>query len=314
MAIIAGDDIGGAAIVLEAGIKDFAFTASGPRIYSVNGHVYFAFSDETGDYEANRSERFGKAHPFFVRSCVLIRAAEWRFVRQTCRQVLEKHEYPSGYELKWSFLWSLSSHERTGKRITRDKDYYFLRDWSSRQLLELYWDVLGVLQALDYVKVILSVTDNRTKSKIKASELMRFHLQEHMQRLEMEIQNEPDSLCVLFIDPCSRKRDEQLRDAYQTIAESGDLIAEYSHIKDSLNTEKSHHSIGVQLADIVGGAFAGCLRGYEKSRSLFLARIVPFLRRAPSGQTTGYGIREVPRSTAFREEIVRLVNKPGQDA
>ena len=76
----------------------------------------------------------------------------------------------------------------------------------------------------------------------------------------MELQEKVDNLCILFIDPISEEKNKHLRDHYHELFYSGDYIQKYKHIKDSLNIEFSHQSIGIQLADFISGCTIGALK------------------------------------------------------
>ena len=129
------------------------------------------------------------------------------------------------------------------------------------------------------------------------------HMQEIMQRLEMELQTKDENLCTLFIDPVSEETNKFLRDIYFELYQKGDFIKRYSHIKDSLNMEYSHQSVGIQLADYIAGSFGGFLRGFDISKTIFLNKIKKFLRTDSHGEVFGCGIREVPRNTLLRKQL-----------
>jgi len=92
------------------------------------------------------------------------------------------------------------------------------------------------------------------------------------------------------------------------MCQKGDFIQHYSHIKDSLNLEYSHHSVGIQFADYVAGSFGGFLKGYEKSKEIFNKRIRPYLRTGRNREILGFGIMEVPTSDKVRTHIMEKLN------
>jgi len=42
--------------------------------------VYFAFSDENGDYKQDRSQKFITSHPYYIRSTFLMLSSEWKML------------------------------------------------------------------------------------------------------------------------------------------------------------------------------------------------------------------------------------------
>ena len=113
----------------------------------------------------------------------------------------------------------------------------------------------------------------------------------------------PDEPHTVFIDPVSEETNKFLRDIYFELYQKGDFIKRYSHIKDSLNMEYSHQSVGIQLADYIAGSFGGFLRGFDISKTIFLNKIKKFLRTDSHGEVFGCGIREVPRNTLLRKQL-----------
>jgi hypothetical protein len=138
--------------------------------------------------------------------------------------------------------------------------------------------------------------------------MLKMHLQEHMQRIEMQIQTRSEeNLAVLFFDPVCENTDKLLRDIYFELFNSGDFIDSYKHIKDSLNIEHSHQSVGIQLADYISGAFSAFMKGrsspnYERGKQIFYKHVHPNLRKY-NGTIWGIGIREVPSDMNYRRKL-----------
>ena len=87
------------------------------------------------------------------------------------------------------------------------------------------------------------------------------------------------------------------------------LLKNYKFIKDSLNIENSHHSVGIQITDYISGAFSSILKAsidsdYSRGVKMFFDHVHPNLRRSWNGTIQGYGIREVPRCKANRDWLI----------
>lgn len=163
------------------------------------------------------------------------------------------------------------------------------------KLIGFVYSLLMLLSDLSYIKIIITVTSNRDCPRIKENEIYKMYIQEIMQRIEMELQNKEENLCVLFIDPISKEKNKIFRNIYFRLYQNGDFIEHYSHIKDSLNIEYSHHSVGIQLADYIAGSFGGFLKSHQISKNIFNNRKRPYLRIGDNGEILGFGIREVPK-------------------
>jgi hypothetical protein len=267
--------------------------------------TYFAFSDESGQYRDNASDNWCRRNPYYVRSAVLLDIESWRTLRSRFFALKkDKHGLPADREIKWSYIWSLHKHRQNNEGIPKRAPYYFLRNVSERKLLDFVSDSCELLNECNYCKIMFTVTFNNPNFTTTKAAIYKMHLQELMQRVEMEIQSELDNLAILFLDPTSRGVDRLIRDAYSEIYFSGDFIKQYSHIKDSLSFELSHHSFGIQMADYAAGIFCGFLRGFKDSQELFDRRICGLIRKDDkSDAILGYGIREVPRNQGVRNRL-----------
>lgn len=271
--------------------------------------IYFAFGDEHGAYERLRGKRFLKAHPFYLRVTVYFPAEQWKNLQTSFRQLKESYGLPVTKEIKWSFAWSLKSHQQTGKIIRPSDKYFFLRDYDPDRLQEFLASSVALLRNVAGTKAIVTVTDNATCPRVGFDRLLRMHLQESMQRIEMDMQIDPSHLCVLFIDPVSDEKDKALREAYAQLYQAGDLIKRYRHIKDSLNLEHSHHSVGIQMADYLAGAIGSALGGRPLGQQIYGNHVRHILRRHWSGRIGGYGIREVPGDKDVRASLLRTLGE-----
>ena len=135
------------------------------------------------------------------------------------------------------------------------------------------------------------------------TELLKMHLRALMQRVQMELQEDDSNLAVLFLDPVNDNIDSRLREAYSSIYMEDSYIRDFSCIKDSLNVEKSHQSVGIQIADYIAGSFNALIKksifphvDYGRGIRMFMNHIYPYLRRSVGGdELFGYGIVVVPR-------------------
>ena len=271
--------------------------------------TYFVFSDETGCYKQIRNDKFLKAHPFFIRASLIINSNDWLMLNQKFYQVKKCYGIPAENEVKWSYIWSLKK-DRENETLSKDKDYYFLKDFTEDNLIEFVKSCLGLLTECSYCKIIYTITlnDPNLTHRIDVQEIYRMHLQDTMQRIEMEIQNDDNNLAILFLDPINNNTDYLIRESYRRIYLSGDFIKKYKHIKDSLSFELSHHSFGIQLADYCVGVFNNALKGFSKSTDIFRTILWQFVRKGFDGNFMGYGVVEVPKNQKVRQILLEKIN------
>lgn len=274
--------------------------------------TYFCFSDENGDYKRDMSPKQLRTHPFYVRTTFIMNAAEWKELNSGFRKLKEKYNLPRSKEIKWSYLWSLRHFKKFEKVIHKKKDFKFLEYYDYHELINFVNDSLALIHAIKEKKVIASFTRNDSVPSINEKQMLAMHLQEHMQRIEMELQVEDGNLGVLFFDPISSEKNEMFREIYNDIFENGDFIQKYRFVKDSLNIENSHQSVGIQIADYISGAFSAVLKSgmgdYSSGIKMFNDHIKPYLR-VYKGDIFGSGIREVPKCKTTRKWIREQIEK-----
>lgn len=267
--------------------------------------TYFCFSDECGDYKPNMTEKQLKSHPFYIRTSLLINSNEWKILNTNFRELKKKYGFPTSKEIKWANLWTIRRFQTKREKIPERFGLQHIEHIDYHILINFVEESLALVNTLNEKKIIATYTKNSDKCPINEKSIITFHLQEHMQRLEMELQVDEGNLGVLFFDPVGNDKNEMFRHIYNELYENGDFIEKYKFIKDSLNIENSQHSVGIQIADYISGAFSSILKAsidndYSRGIKMFYESVYPNLRRDLYGKIQGYGIREVPKSEQTR--------------
>lgn len=275
--------------------------------------TYFCFSDECGDYKPYMTEKQKKIHPFYIRTTLIMNSNEWKFLNKEFKELKTKYGIPASNELKWAYLWTLRIHQIKNKPIPAKNEIKFLEQFDYHDLINFVEESIALINKLNEKKIIATYTNNKLNYGINEKSMIAFHLQEHMQRIEMELQVDEGNLGVLFFDPVSQDKNELFRQIYNELFEGGDFIEKYAFIKDSLNIENSHHSVGIQITDYISGAFSSILKAsidndYGRGVKMFFENVYPNLRRGYQNNIQGYGIREVPRSVPTRKWLVTQIN------
>lgn len=264
--------------------------------------VYFIFSDEAVDYSNSPSQRFLKAHPYFIRSGLVIKGEDWPSLRDGFNRLQNETGLPIDCELKWSHVSSIIQHRKRREPIPKDRDYSRFGCFSNEELLGFVKDTVGLLKTCDFCRIVYTLTDNNLVQQIAKNKLYKMHIQDLMQRTEMELQG-IEGLAVMFLDPKDETTDSLVRSAYTSIYHDGDFISSYLHISDSLSFLFSNQSFCIWFADYVVGIFNGFMRGYKESTELFKNQIWSLIRKNPIGNPLGWGICEVPKDSNVRDKI-----------
>ncbi|MDB2314734.1 DUF3800 domain-containing protein [Flavobacteriaceae bacterium] len=269
--------------------------------------IVFGFSDESGDYRPKRSENWVGKVPFYVRGTLLIDAENWKELFNRFNFIKRKYDLPDE-EIKWSYLWSLRSHQKTKAPVRDKEDYAFLKDFEYHHLIDYVEETLSILNQINSAEVVITLTSNKANNKFSLDHLFEMHIRSLLQRTEYGMNGDLNGFATLFFDPIDTKVSKRLRDTYQKIYKSGDFVKNYKHLKDSLNLEFSHHSVGIQVADFISGCTIGYLKQYSRSIQIFNKNIKPNLRTY-LGKIVGAGIIEVPTNKVVRKNIEKIMKE-----
>ena len=273
--------------------------------------TFFAFSDESGKYKSERSDRFLQRNPFYVRSTVLINSNDWKRIREEfCALKTQQLGISINDEVKWCHLWLIKRHEENGTPIPADKDYYFLRNHNYAELLNFVDCSLELLQGCNRCYMYFTVTFNKNTQDIAVDNMFRMHIQNIMQRIEYELQGDDENLCIIVLDSVDdTETDKHLRSSYQQVFYEDRFVEKYKTIVDSSLIDFSHHNTGLQLADFCAGIFNGFLRGFSDSTNLLKKRIFQYIRDKEE-KVIGYGISNIPsKITENRKFLERKIKE-----
>ena len=272
--------------------------------------VFFVFSDDSGKYKKERTDKFISKNPYYCRSAVLLEAHDW--IKLKDKFYLLKKDLLNidlQQEVKWSYIWSLFKHFQKGERIPRDKPYFSLSNHSLDLLIEFIRQILQLLNECRSCHIMLTVTFNdRKKTKpLEMKKIAKLHMSHVLKLAEKEMRKIPESVCVFFLNREEPALEKCLKEAFFEIYREG-FPHEYFHIKDSLNFEYFPQSFGSQLADYCAGVFNGCCRLYPQSLDLFRNQLWPKILKKKN-KALGYGITEIPKNSENRVFLKGILEK-----
>lgn len=254
--------------------------------------IYFAFSDENGTYSQKCSEQHLLRHPYYIRATIIVDAIQYWEISSRISSLRDRFKIDPHLEIKWSDIWESRQVEKRGKKI-RDARIKAISDIGYKSLMSYMEDLCKLVGDIPTLQSIISITSNSKDGKFPEQDMIGRHLNFHMQRIQMDMNKK--GYAILFVDPVGDNVDRSMRQQYYDYLKNDAYINNYANIKDSLNIEMSHHSLGIQLADIVAGAFSSVLKNdhenkYQWGRDLFYNYLKPTLRTNQNGDTLGYGI------------------------
>ena len=258
---------------------------------------YFCFSDDSGNYKKDCNQKFFSACPYYIRSCVLIKSDEYNSIKDFIIFQKALYNIPLTMEIKFSDCWQLKKNRRSGRLS-------LIPHLDCDDLLNFIHDIITHIRNNTSTRLVFTITNNSKQFQYERKQIFEMHIQDLMQRVEMEIQNQPGNNAIFFIDNEKDHKDEELREAFFTIFQ-GDKFLNYNHLIESISISRSHQNIGIQLADYYAGILNNALQNRNPSSGYF-KEVFPSIRRGPR-TVMGYGVMEIPTDNSVRAGITNQI-------
>lgn len=230
------------------------------------------------------------APKYFVVGAVIIPMATWQSLRDAIQG--QKIRLKLRGELKWRYFSPTNEDVCNPMRGLPNDRRNAIRD-------ELY-QIICAHRSVKTLACVVSCAAAYRMASVNGPQDI-YHLaykgvterfQYHLQEMSREIGTK--QLGIVVSDHRGRDDDKVLRGVHQKLLHSkGDFISFYDNFIEGLFLTPSHHSIGIQLADLVAGAV---WRRFERQDDRSFEALKPSLRTDRTGAIEGYGIIKSPKA------------------
>jgi hypothetical protein len=239
--------------------------------------VYLLFLDESG-----RLDQGG----LFALGGIAVRGDDWPRLKEIWQRTLRDHGWPLDRELKWHGI-------RKGE--------------VPPALADAVYDALATAQFTAYVAVMdLDRGPDEfpeffgSPEDVYATALMflaeRYH---HLLAAH-------DEHGAIVVDSRLREDDRRLRRFFADLTEEGTPYMRLERIVEGLFLTPSHHSIGIQCADLVVAATVAAERGIGLGAGYFKRLQPRFAVHPATGELAGVGLKRFPEPEPRRRVLHRL--------
>ncbi|AFH49639.1 Hypothetical protein IALB_1933 [Ignavibacterium album JCM 16511] len=235
--------------------------------------TYICFNDESGSLE-------DKKKAFYVRASLVINAIDLKKIEQKVEDIKNQMNLLNlNVEIKWQDLWQIRQcfKKNTSPKDNRlNKIYQYLNSIGKdyHLLIDYCQDSLFVLNEID-CKIILTFTQTNKYKTHKPKDIYKFHIQTHLQRLQMQYQQK-DAIILLIYDSIDEKKRTTFKEIYNEIITNGDFIKDYSVVYDCLLFDDSYSNTLLQITDFIAGSFANLLVASEKDNYTNYQKAIEF--------------------------------------
>lgn len=224
---------------------------------------------------------------------------DYRQYQIDMQRISGEYEIPFDEEIKWSDLWSKTKGNPRNDLIAR---------MPLNRRRGYYREIFEKATGKGSTYFMFTVTDivGRTCGW-RSESIYKSHLQDAFQRIQMDMGT--TDFATFVMDELNEGTIKQIKAACHYSTVHGDFV-DYKNLYQGVLIENSLYCPGIQLADYAAGVMNGYLRGkivytgnYQFAMGVFDEFIKPRLRCHSNGKVVGYGVIDIPKRTAFREQI-----------
>lgn len=249
--------------------------------------MHLCFVDESG--HPPKPNRIGRRKHFVIAGLIL-NEDQWSGVAADFQSLKAKPEFRVRGEIKWRFFGADNNdHNNSVGHLSQDRRDSFRDELFSiitkRKSLKI---IAGVCHCeMAYRKPFVTCPDDIYSYTYKTvSERFQYYLQD-VSRIVGSKQNG-----IIIADHRSADEDKSLRKFHHGLVDDEAMyVSDYKNYIETVFMTPSHHSVGIQMADMVAGAIG---RAFNTDDKRFADALQSSFRARPNGDINGYGLVKFP--------------------
>ena len=226
--------------------------------------------------------------PLFVLGGAIIPDKFWHQIKADLEAV--KRDFAVTGEIKWRFFspdnrkqHSMSHLDAAAKEAFRSKLFAILNKYKSIKTMSIVVDVASAYN-LSYVK---TADDLYWYAYKTMTERFQYYLQDISRVSGQRING------IIVCDHRAPNDDRRLQELHaRLLLGQHDAHSNYANLVEGVFIAPSHLSVGIQFADMVGGAV---LRRFKAGDSRFYDQIAGTFRKSEDGRIEGFGLIQFPK-------------------
>ncbi len=228
----------------------------------------------------------------FVLGGLVIPEDQWHNLERDFSYVCKNFKVTG--EIKWRFF---------GQKIGREDEDNSLSHLTIEERDELRRSLLLKITKYQSIKIIVSVVHLPTIYSLPMvnlpEEVYSFTYKPLTERFQYYLQDLSRSVGskingIIISDQRNPAQDRNLRNFHFKLLKSNSILeSKYENLIETLFLAPSHHSIGIQFADLISGAI---FRYFEHGDDRWFRLIEPNFRKGVKGNIEGYGLVRIPKN------------------
>lgn len=266
--------------------------------------MHLCFLDESGS--PPKPGKVGN-RPYSIIAAVVMHEAQWHGVADEVRQLRARPEYQVTGEIKWRYFGPDNTDpDNSVAHLSKElKDKFRL-------------DLFAIITKRKSIKIIACCACAEAAyetSYVKDQEdLYHYTYKPVYERFQYYLQDVSRTVGdrqhgIIVADHRGKKQDEMFRKGRNGLVDANRMFASnYENFIESIFLTPSHHSVGIQLADMVAGAIG---RAFNTDEKTFANALEPAFHKSPQGKIEGFGLVKFPKK---RLEVGRRGERKVPDA
>lgn len=250
--------------------------------------MHLCFIDESG--HPPKPNKVGKRKHFVIAG-VIMNEEQWPGIASELLKLKQRDEFQVRGEIKWRYFGPANSDtdnsvahlDQEQRDKFRDELFTII---TKRKSVKIVACVCHCEAA--YKKPFVHGPEDIYQYTYKAvSERFQYYLQDLSREVGAKQQG------IMIADHRGTKQDVELRKHHHELVDQDDLfVSEYKNYVETIFLTPSHHSVGIQLADMVAGAVA---RAFNTDEKRYANALLGSFRKNAQGNINGFGLVKFPR-------------------
>lgn len=252
--------------------------------------MHLCFIDESGS--PPKPGKVGN-RPYFVIAALIMHEAQWHGVSEEVRKLRSRPDFKVTGEIKWRFFGAGNSDVDNSVAHLEQKKRDEFRD-----------ELFSIITRRKSIKIIACVACSEAAYETKyvktQEDLYHYTYKPVSERFQYYLQDVSrvvgdKQLGIIVADHRGKAQDETFRKKQDgLVGNDSPFASTYENYVETVFLTPSHHSVGIQLADMVAGAIG---RAYNTGETKFADALTSSFRANPGGKIEGFGIVKFPKGT-----------------
>lgn len=253
--------------------------------------MHLCFLDESGPAPKPPKPGAKAKRCYFVIAGLIMHEAQWHGVASDVAALLRRPKFNVQGEIKWRYFGpdnddpdnSVAHLDQETRNELRDKLFEII---TARKSLRILAGVASV-EAAYKLNYVTCADDLYVFTYKTVTERFQYYLQDISRAVGDK------QLGIIVADHRGKSQDDQLRQQHRGLVhERGAFSSKYDNYVETVFLTPSHHSVGIQLVDMVAGAIG---RQFNYKDDYYARKLTQSFRASPTGKIEGYGLVKFPK-------------------